>query len=117
MIRCINAYFPAGLAVSIPDLSDLVSLIGSVASTSLALIFPSLIHLLTFWGYPDKKCLRCLPKPVWVIKDILIMMIGVIGLIFGTGAAVYGIVSHNEPKDICSAVNGFQTDCHLVHLS
>ena len=108
--RCIT--FLAGLAMSIPDLGDLLSLIGAVASSALALIFPSLIHLLTFWGYPNKKCLRCLPKPVWVIKDILIMMIGAIGLIFGTGAAIYNIVLYFEHKysvDVCPPLSY----CHL----
>jgi len=42
--------FTFGAALSINNLGLFIALVGSVSSTSLALLVPPLVHLLTFWG-------------------------------------------------------------------
>ena len=89
---------PAAFALAIPDLGDLISLVGAFASGALALIFPPLIDILTFWREKDRKWLSIFPRPVWVTKDILIMLLGILGFIFGTYASI-GQIIKNFGKD------------------
>ena len=81
---------PAGLALAIPDLGDLISLIGAFASSALALIFPPVLEILVFGKVPNHKLLG-LPRPVWFTKDILILMLGIVGFLFGTYASLVEI--------------------------
>ena len=106
----------AALALTIPDLGDLLTLVGALASSALALVFPPFIHLLTFWKDPTRKFCHCLPKEVWAVKDIAIISVGIIGFSFGTFASIYSIVQYFEkaaPKDVCLG-SVFDTYCHLV---
>lgn len=81
--------------MAVPDLDDLISLIGAVASSTLALIFPSLLSIIIFWPIRSETCwIGCLPWPVWVVKDILIACLGVVGFIFGTYASIDNIVTY-----------------------
>ena len=81
------------LAVTVHDLSDLLSLVGALASSMLAFVFPPLMEILTFW---KSRLLRnwfgVLPWPFWVTKDILIILLGGFGFAFGTFANIRGIV-------------------------
>lgn len=78
-----------------PDLGDLISLIGAVASSGLALIFPPLLSILVFWRVRhDIHWLCVFPWQVWVTKDILIISLGVIGTLFGTFASIYSIADY-----------------------
>ncbi|XP_040170575.1 proton-coupled amino acid transporter-like protein CG1139 isoform X1 [Anopheles arabiensis] len=75
------------LAAMIPNLGAVISLVGAVSSSTLALIFPPLIEIVTFW--PDK-----LGRHYWVLwKDIAIMVFGILGFIFGTYTSVAQILN------------------------
>ena len=90
---CIVYFSTACIALAVPDLDDLISLIGAVASSALALIFPPLLSILVFWRIRHKfRWLGCLPWPVWVGKDVLIITLGVVGSMFGTYASIDNIV-------------------------
>ena len=79
--------------MAVPDLNDLISLIGAVASSGLALIFPPVLSILVFWRIRrDIRWLGYLRWPVWVVKDILIILLGVVGTLFGTYASIHSIV-------------------------
>ena len=80
----------AGIAIGIPDLGDLISLVGAIASSALALMFPPLFEILVFWR---QWRYGCLPFPVWFTKNILIILLGVVGSCFGTYAAISSIVT------------------------
>ena len=102
--------FVAILALSIPNLDDLIALVGAVASSALAMIFPPLIHMLTYWKEKTR-----LPKPVWLAKDITIMIIGILGFFFGTFAAFHSIVNdfgHKPEEMTCSS--SFQAACAVT---
>ena len=49
-------YTVASLAVVVPDLSDLLTLIVAVGSSGLA--FPPLIHILTYWNQQQSLLLK-----------------------------------------------------------
>lgn len=74
------------LAAIIPNLGPIISLVGAVSSSTLALIFPPLIEIITFW--PNN-----LGKNYWVLwKDIAIMVFGILGFIFGTYTSIAQIL-------------------------
>lgn len=101
--RAVVVMITAVLAVSIPDLGDLISLVGAFASTSLSFIFPPLMEIAVFWSSTDRKCLRVFSKLEWVIKDLLIVLLGAVGFCFGTYAAFYAIViKFKEGTSSCS---------------
>ena len=87
-----------------PDLEDLIALIGAVASSALALLFPALLEIVAFWPERrQRKFLWVLPWEVWVTKDCLILLLGLAGLVLGTYASISNIVinigKHDEPCD------------------
>ena len=110
----------AGIAVGLPDLGDLISLVGAVASSALALIFPPLLNILVFIKddslprdnsiEPEgpsiqniryrqgsiQSSLSILFRVVWVTKDVLIMVLGVVGFGLGTYAAIHHLVHFLE---------------------
>lgn len=73
-------------AALIPNLSGIISLVGAFSSSGLALIFPPVIEIMTFW--PDQ-----LGKHNWVLwKDILIILFGLTGFVFGTITSVKNLL-------------------------
>ncbi|XP_078326492.1 neutral amino acid uniporter 4-like isoform X2 [Crassostrea virginica] len=75
------------IAMVIPHLDLLIALIGALASSSLALIFPPIIELLTL-SADDQR-----PSIVIILKDLAIMLLGLLGCITGTYAAIQGIIN------------------------
>jgi len=73
-----------GLAAAIPKLDLFISLVGAFSSSFLALIFPPLLELITFWPNPSK----------WTMfKDISIIVFGIIGFFAGTYASIESLVT------------------------
>ena len=95
------------LAMAIPDLDGFISLIGAVASSALALIFPPLIEMLVFWrGRGTVTRFLCCEHlwPLWVIKNVAIVLLGILGMLFGTGTSVYAIYQFfkdHPPEQSC----------------
>lgn len=92
--------FVAILGIIIPNLSDLVTLTGAISSCALTLIFPPLIHVLTFWKEKEEKF------PLFIAKDISIIIFGAIGFIFGTFSAIYTTIKdfeHISGHFVCQA--------------
>uniref|UniRef100_A0ABM0MZG7 Proton-coupled amino acid transporter 2-like n=1 Tax=Saccoglossus kowalevskii TaxID=10224 RepID=A0ABM0MZG7_SACKO len=74
------------LAVSIPKLGYFISLVGSLASSALALIFPPILEELTFYkGYSGMSKLR-------LLKNVLIITFGLLGFVTGTFVSILDIV-------------------------
>lgn len=73
------------VAVAIPKLDAVISLVGAVSSSTLALIFPPIIELVTFW---EKGI-----STSTIIKDLLIMIFGILGFAFGSYVSILNIVS------------------------
>lgn len=75
------------LAAIVPDLELIISLVGAFSSSTLALIFPPIIEIITFWP-------NGLGKNNWLLwKDLAIMVFGIMGFVFGTYASVSQMVN------------------------
>ncbi|XP_063498752.1 proton-coupled amino acid transporter 3 isoform X1 [Symphalangus syndactylus] len=77
-------------AILIPRLDLVISLVGSVSSSALALIIPALLEIVIFYS-EDMSC-------VTVAKDIMISILGLLGCIFGIYQALYELtqpISHS----------------------
>ena len=99
--------------MAIPDLNGLITLIGAVASCALAFIFPPFLNILTFWNERPPLVIRVgklrLSLSWWfiVVKDVAILLLGVLGSIFGTYASIASIVGffekHHDLPPYCDA--------------
>lgn len=75
------------LAAIIPNLGSIISLVGAVSSSALALIAPPIIEIVTFWPVGWGKY-------NWMLwKDIAILLFGVLGFVFGTYASLAQILN------------------------
>lgn len=75
------------MAALVPNLGPIISLVGAVSSSTLALIFPPLIEIITF--YPDQ-----LGRYSWMLwKDIGIMIFGILGFVFGSYASIMALLN------------------------
>lgn len=70
------------MAIVVPELDLLISLVGALASSSLALVFPPLIEILTYKA-PNERL-----SSLSVIKDISIMVFGVFGCVVRTWVSI-----------------------------
>ncbi|XP_003782075.1 proton-coupled amino acid transporter 3 [Otolemur garnettii] len=70
-------------AILIPRLDLVISLVGSVSSSALALIIPPILEIITFYS-EDMNC-------VTIAKDIMISILGLLGCIFGTYQSLHDL--------------------------
>ena len=80
--------------MSVPDLGDLIGLVGAFACAALAFIFPPLLEMMSRW--PERG-----PSHWWVmwfVKDLAIIVMGVVGFVFGTYATLVNIKHSFEKK-------------------
>jgi len=82
--RTLLVLFTFGLAAAIPKLDLFISLVGAFSSSFLALIFPPVLELITYWPNPGKWTL---------LKDISIILFGIVGFFAGTYASIESLVS------------------------
>lgn len=86
LLKALCIVITFGIAALIPHLELVIALIGAFSSSALALLFPPVLELVTFW--PD-NIRDGLPM---IIKNILILIFGITGFIAGTGVAIMEIV-------------------------
>ncbi|KTG06058.1 hypothetical protein cypCar_00005917 [Cyprinus carpio] len=85
------------LAILIPELDLVISLVGSVSSSALALIIPPLLQIITFHN-EDMK--------LWeMVKNIAISLIGFVGFVAGTYISIQEIVARNSSRHNSTYLN------------
>ncbi|XP_060064424.1 proton-coupled amino acid transporter 1-like [Ylistrum balloti] len=75
-----------GIAMVVPHLDLMISLVGSLASSSLALMFPPLIEIITYSAEGERLSV------ISVIKNLLIILLGIVGFATGTFSAMQEII-------------------------
>mmetsp|Transcript_6623 Transcript_6623/g.9842 ORF Transcript_6623/g.9842 Transcript_6623/m.9842 type:complete len:553 (-) Transcript_6623:1540-3198(-) len=92
----ITVVFFVGLAAAlVPDLGELIALIGALTGSALSLVFPALI---------DIKCPRPNRRKWELVVDIFVIVIGIIGGTTGTIQALQNAFSSHDDDTI--AANG-----------
>ncbi|CAG5133408.1 unnamed protein product [Candidula unifasciata] len=86
VFRITVVFITFGFAAAIPHIDLLISLIGAVACSFLALILPALIEIITLVteDAPVSK--------VIVVKDVLIFLFGIFGTVIGTYTSLTAII-------------------------
>jgi proton-coupled amino acid transporter len=75
------------LAVAIPRLELFISLFGALCLSALGIAFPATVEMCLLW--PSKRYGRF----YWIlIKDIVLIVCGILGLVIGTYTSVANIV-------------------------
>ncbi len=90
------SFFSGALAITIPQLDNFIALVGAVSSSSIALVFPPLLHIMCFWNFGISK--------FEIVKDVLIAVLGVVGSVFGTVLSIFAIIK------------GFHQEHHVKHV-
>ncbi|XP_065092454.1 proton-coupled amino acid transporter-like protein CG1139 [Ochlerotatus camptorhynchus] len=79
------------LAAIIPNLGSFISLVGAVSTSTLALVFPPLLEIATYW--PNRQYGRW----NWILwKDIAVVSLGLFGFLIGTSTSVVEIITEWE---------------------
>lgn len=71
--------------MTVPLLGLFISLVGSFCLSALGIAFPAIIEMCAFW--PEKSH----PRTLLFWKDMLLILVGVIGLSAGSYSAIYAI--------------------------
>ncbi|CAH1970299.1 unnamed protein product [Acanthoscelides obtectus] len=74
------------LAMTVPLLGLFISLVGAFCLSALGIAFPAIIELCAYW--PD----RLGPGKITLWKDILLIIIGIVGLCAGSYSCIYMII-------------------------
>ena len=82
--RAFVVVLTSAMGAAIPQIENFIALVGAVASSGLALIFPPLFHILTFRNNGLTK--------LELLKDIFIIIMGLVGFIIGGYSAMANII-------------------------
>lgn len=75
------------LAAAIPNLGPFISLIGAVCLSTLGLMFPAIIEIVTYWDVPG------MGRYNWrMYKNGFLVLFGIIGFLTGTYVSLIEII-------------------------
>ena len=86
-VRTVLVIFTVSVAIAVPNLGPLISLVGAVCLSTMGLMFPSVIELVTVWEQENG-----LGKWNWRLwKNIAIICFGILGFVTGTYCSILEI--------------------------
>lgn len=89
VIRVLTVIATVGIAIAIPHLGPFISLVGAVCLSTLGLMFPAVIEMVTFWDIPGG-----LGTYNWKIyKNLAVIAFGLLGFVTGTYVSVEEIIA------------------------
>nr|XP_056714831.1 neutral amino acid uniporter 4 [Euleptes europaea] len=106
IVRTVLVCSTCAVAILIPRLDLVISLVGAVSSSTLALILPPVVEILTF--YKDKEDLGM------VLKDVFIASLGLMGFITGTYVTIEEILCPTTPSASSKMAPGCLNVTHLA---
>lgn len=89
LVRVGLIMFTVGVAIAVPNLGPFMSLVGAVCLSTLGLMFPSLIELVTYWE--EENGLGRFKWKLW--KNIFIICFGILGFATGSYESLQKIMS------------------------
>ncbi|XP_012261968.2 proton-coupled amino acid transporter-like protein pathetic isoform X2 [Athalia rosae] len=90
IVRIVLVIFTVVIAIAIPNLGPFISLVGAVCLSTLGLMFPSIIELVTVWELENG--LGSYNWRLW--KNIAIILFGVLGFVTGTYVSLQEIIEN-----------------------
>lgn len=100
IVRVILVVFTVGMAIAIPNLGPFISLVGAVCLSTLGLMFPSIIELVTVWE--SENGLGRFNWRLW--KNIAIICFGVLGFLTGSYVSLQEIIDMGGPPEVNSTI-------------
>jgi solute carrier family 36 (proton-coupled amino acid transporter) len=88
LFRALMVLTTVAVALLVPNLSALLSLIGAVCSTVLALVFPPLLEMILL----DTSISNFKFKTYVYVKNFVILILSLLGFITGAYESIYGII-------------------------
>ncbi|XP_066199424.1 proton-coupled amino acid transporter 2 isoform X2 [Saccopteryx leptura] len=92
------------LAILVPRLDLVLSLVGSMSSSALALIIPPLLEITTYYSEGM--------SPLTIAKDILISVLGFLGFVVGTYQALHELIQSEHPVTFSNSTIFIQAKWH-----
>ncbi|XP_005870567.2 PREDICTED: proton-coupled amino acid transporter 1 isoform X1 [Myotis brandtii] len=99
LVRTMLVCLTCILAILIPRLDLVLSLVGSVSSSALALIFPPLLEITTYYSEGL--------SPLTIAKDALISILGFVGFVVGTYEALYELIQPSPAPSFINSTSAF----------
>lgn len=96
----IHVLSPTGiLAILVPRLDLVISLVGSMSSSALALIIPPLLEITTYYSEGM--------SPLSITKDALISILGFMGFVVGTYEALSELIRPSNAPIFINSTSAF----------
>ena len=87
------------MAILIPRLDLVLSLVGSLSGSALALIIPPLLEITTYYSEGM--------SPITIVKDALISILGIVGFVVGTCLTLYELIQPSSAPIFVNSTSAF----------